>query len=95
MKSKVDDVIEKMDLDRTNKVFNQTIEKTGYNGSKPMDDELEVKKARILIAAGNLHVHTAKTAISAIRLSGYRSDMEGIKNAVQKKVRNSRKYAER
>lgn len=85
---KIDDV---MDLDRTDKLFSSSIDKAG-SLTKGEYREEDIKKQRLVIGFGNLHVNTAKVKMSAVRLMGYRDNLAKLKQNIGRKVRNSRKY---
>lgn len=89
------EVADKMDLDRTDEIFDVTIKRTGYKDEKVLlsgDDE--IKKAKIVIAAGNLHVKSAQTKATALRFIGYQNSIRATKDAIFRRVRNSRKHGE-
>ena len=85
-------VNEKLDINRTDQIFDSIIHRAKVNDrSAPMNDD-ELKKVNAVIKAGNLHVNTAKTKVSVFRFIGYRDNQEKIKLAIDRKVRNMRKY---
>lgn len=82
---------ESMDLTRTDELFNSSIKRAGSNEEGKYTEE-DIKKQRVVIGFGNLHIKTAQTKISAIRLTGYRDNIKQLKNNVVRKYRNARKY---
>ena len=92
IEKQLSDVAEKMDLERTNELFDITIARADFKSKEPFKDDNDIKKARVVVQMGNIHINTAKTKMSAIRLIGYQNNLSQLKNAVQRKVRNARKY---
>lgn len=91
MENSLKKIEEIMDTDRTNGLFDSSIKRSGaLIGEEYTLDDL--KKMKIVLGAGNLHVNTAKTKMGAIKLLGYRNSLDETKKAVERKIRNSRKY---
>lgn len=91
-KENLQEVVKQMDLARTDALFDATLEKVkALDDTIPYDTELEVKKGRLAIAAGNIHVNSAKVKLGALRLLGYRDSLRKTKLAVQRKFRNEQR----
>jgi len=80
-----------LNLERTNELFDASIKRSGAKGTTEYNEE-DIKKQRIVIGYGNLHLNTAKTKISASRMTGYRDGLDGAKRSVDRKVRNNLKF---
>ncbi len=89
-KENLDKIVSKMDLDRTDEMFSSLIDRSKVNEKGDLNED-GIKRAKVVIASGNLHVATAKVQLGAIKLAGYRDNMKGLKLAVQKRARNARK----
>lgn len=87
-------VDDKLNLDRTDKLFDSSISRSGSNDQSKYTDE-DIKKQRLVIGFGNLHVNTAKLKVSVVRMRGYRDNVTNLKRAVDRKVRKERKYGRR
>lgn len=92
IEKQLSDVADKMDLERTGELFDITIARADFKSKELFKDDNDIKKARVVVQMGNIHINTAKTKMSAIRLIGYQNNLSQLKHAVQRKVRNSRKY---
>ncbi len=80
-----------MDLERTDKLFNSAIERSDSHSSVKYTEE-DIKKQRVVIGFGNLHIGTAKVKLGMERMRGYRDSIRGIKQSIDRKVRNKNKY---
>lgn len=89
---KLDKLVDQLDTDRTNEIFDSMIIRSSINDRKNSLDEASVKQARVVIGSGNLHVNTSRAKMSAIRMIGYTDGVAKTKRAVQRKLRNSNKY---
>lgn len=92
MSTDISDVIDgAMDLKKTEELFDKSIERgESLKGGSYTDKD--IKNQRLVLGFGNLHINTAKVKMAAVRFLGYRDAMQKTKNAVERKVRNSRKY---
>jgi hypothetical protein len=81
----------KLDLERTDKLFDASIAKANAFSKDPYTEK-SLKEARAVSTFGNLHLNSAKVKVSVIRLIGYRDELNNLKNNVQKKIRGVRKY---
>lgn len=86
--NKIDDV---MDLDRTNQLFDSAIRRADANGKEKYTEE-DVKFQRLVTGFGNMHINSAKVKLSVVRMRGYQANTGALKKAVDRKVRNARKY---
>ena len=91
MKEKIEKTLKVLDTDRTNKLFESSIKSSDAYSGKPYGENT-LKAARMTVNFGNLHVNTARTKISVIRLLGYRDAISRIKRAVGRKIKRSRRY---
>ena len=91
MKEIVKDIVGKMDLDRTDKLFDASITSADSLSKEPYTED-SIKKQRLVIGFGNLHVNSAKVKLGAIRMNGYVDSTKSLKRAVDRKVRNAAKY---
>lgn len=87
----VEKVVEVLDTDKTAHLFEVSIKKANALDAAPYTED-SLRAARMNINYGNLHVNTAKTKLSAIRLVGYQNSLSTTKKAVERKIRNQRKY---
>ncbi len=92
MEDEFKDIAKKLDLQRTDELFDITITRADYKTKKLFTDD-DVKIARLVIQAGNLHVNSAKVKLGALRLVGYRDTSKQLEKTIAKKARNARKYA--
>ena len=88
-----EEINQSMDLSRTNQLFDAAIHSGDSLSGKPYNEEA-VKAQRIVLGFGNLHVKSAQTKLSAIRLTGYRNELNNLRHNVQKKVRQMVKSTE-
>ena len=95
MKSKLTKLVDQLDTGRTNEIFDSMIVRSSINDRSKVLDESAVKQARVVIGSGNLHVNTSRAKMSAIRMVGFTDGMVKTKLAVQRKIRNARKYGGR
>ena len=86
-------IIEKMDLERTDKLFDSLISRSKVHSEKPLGKQ-ETTNARVVIASGNLHVSTARAKLTAIKLAGHLDESRQIKSAVERRVRDAYKPTE-
>lgn len=91
MKDTLSKVQDAMDLDRTNELFDANIKSADAMSGKPFTKE-SVKNMAVTIAAGNLHVGSAKVQLSALRMVGYVNGVKQLKRSVDRKVRNSKRH---
>lgn len=84
-------VDELMDLDRTDELFNSSIKRSGSHDTEPYGEE-DIKKQRLVVGFGNLHINTAKVKLGVARMKGYLDSTKSLKKAVDRKVRNNNKY---
>jgi len=84
----ISDVDAVMDVGRTNGLFDASINRAESLKKEPYTEE-DIKKQRLVIGFGNLHINTAKTKLSAVRMFGYRNTQRLLKEAVQKKIRKA------
>lgn len=91
-REKVEKIEKHLDLDRTNDLFDVAITRSGAKKSNNEWNEEDLKKQKLLVGFGNLHINTAKAKITAIRMIGYVQGLVGVKKAVERKTRNKRKY---
>lgn len=85
-KEHVEEITDVMDLERTDKLFDISIERTEFTkgGSMSADD---IKKANIMVKIGNMHINTAKTKLGAIRIAGYLDNNRALTLKVKKQTR--------
>jgi hypothetical protein len=95
MKAKLDKLVDQLDTGRTNEIFDSMIVRSKINDRSKELGEDAVKQARVVIGSGNLHINTARAKMSAIRMVGYTDGLVKTKLAVQRKIRNVRKYGGR
>ena len=82
-------IADKMELDRTDEIFDVLIGRSSITDrSKGMGEE-EIKKIRTVIAAGNLHVATARSKMTALRFVGHQENQARLKEAVQRRVKDA------
>jgi hypothetical protein len=91
IQEKLEKVDDKLDLDRTNKLFDTSIIKADAF-SKDKYTVQSLKEARQVATFGNLHLNSAKAKISVIRLMGYKNEIDNVKKSVSRKIRNAKKY---
>ncbi len=84
---------DQMNLDRTEGLFDASIKKAKALETAEYTPD-DIKKSRLVIGFGNLHLNTARTKLSAIRFLGYQNNLKAIKDAVERKQRDSNKYPE-
>jgi hypothetical protein len=93
-KENINDVSDVMDVNRTDELFDIAITRTEFKKPGSMD-EMDIKKANIMIKVGNLHINTAKTKLGAIRIAGYLDNNRALTMKIKRKTRASlRKRAE-
>lgn len=85
----VKETVDALDLTRTGEMFDSLITRSKVNDKTRGIDEDERKNIHMTIRSGNLHVKTAGAKITAIRLSGYRSNMEQLKLAVERRAKDA------
>lgn len=83
-------IVETMDTKRTSSVFDALINSTGIKDAGDIDDT-KMKKIKAVIAMGNVHVRTAATAITGIRLVGHYQNQGKLKAAIERKTREALK----
>lgn len=86
---KVDD---KLSMDRTDELFDSAIKRSGANNRNSDYTEDDIKKQRLVIGFGNLHINTARAKLSIVRMRGYQSANRGLKQSVDRRLRNAKKY---
>ncbi len=86
------DIEGKMDLTKTEQIFDSLIKRSGINDTTKSLDDAEIRKVKTVLGGGNLHIRTAQIRVTLLRLAGFRDGIRQTKLAVQKKVRNARKY---
>ena len=91
MASNPQDIDQHLDLDRTNKLFDISIVKSGAEDVTPYDEK-SLRASKLTLGFGNLHVNTAKTKVGILRLIGYQDNLKKIKDNVSRKLRNAKKY---
>lgn len=90
-KDLINEIGDKMDLDRTNELFNSSIKRSDTY-RKELYTEDDIRKQRVILGYGNLHVKTAQVKMGLERMKGYRVNTEALKKAVDRKIRNKNKY---
>lgn len=85
------DLAGSMDLSRTGEIFDSLIHRSKIHDKALPFDEAEIKKAKAVLGAGNLHVNSARVKIGALRLVGYRENLGRLQAAIERKSRNARK----
>ncbi len=86
-----EEISKKLDLDRTGEIFDSLIERSKINNTKlPFGDD-QIKQVKTVLSAGNLHERTARTKVTALRLTGYRDNLAQLKNAIVRKARKARR----
>jgi hypothetical protein len=91
IQEKLEEVDGKLDLNRTNKLFDTSIVKANAFSKEPYTVQ-SLKEARQVATFGNLHLNSAKAKVSVIRLMGYKDEMRSLKKNVSRKIRNAKKY---
>lgn len=91
MSKEANDISVKMNLERTDEIFNSLISRSNINDKSAKFDEDAIKAAKAVLASGNLHVKTAAVKLGAIKLAGYYTNMERLKTAIEKRARNARR----
>ncbi len=86
------EINDKLDLAKTEEIFDSLIKRSDIHNTAKDLDGAELQKVKAVVAGGNLHVKTAQIKIAAIRLAGFRDGIRDTKLAVQRRVRNARKY---
>lgn len=85
------EIADKMNLDRTDAVFDALVKRSKITDTSLPLDEMGIKQTRAVISSGNLHVATARAKLSALKIVGYRDNMDKLKHAVEARVRRARK----
>lgn len=93
IKDAVQELNKTLDVKRTDELFDASIKSADALAGR-LYDENSLKAARMTVNFGNLHVNTAKTKLSAVRLIGYRNEANKLKQNIDRKIRNGRKYGE-
>lgn len=93
MKKNLTKLVEQLNTDRTDEIFDSMIVRSDINNKKNALDENAVKQARVVIGAGNLHVNTSRAKMTAIRMVGYTDSLTKTKLAIKRKLRNKAKYS--
>lgn len=84
-------ISDSMDLSKTEGIFDSLIVRSRINDKSLPFDDAEIKKAKAVIGAGNLHVSSARVKVGALRLVGYTDSLAKLKIAVERKSRNARR----
>ena len=71
-----------MDLDRTNAMLENTMDRTDFFSKSKIDDDKEIKKATLVAKMANIHINTAKTKLGAIRILGYKDNLNKMKGSL-------------
>jgi len=91
MDRELEKINDKLDLNRTDELFDSSIGKSEALSRGKYDKE-SLKAAKTCLGFGNLHVNTAKVKIATLKIIGYRDQVTRLKQNVDRKLRNSRKY---
>lgn len=84
----VDDALK---IGRTDELFDSAIKRSGALNKEPYTED-DIKKMRVVSSLGNFHLNTAKTKVAIVRMKGYQDNLESLKRAMERKVRNTKKY---
>lgn len=87
----LDNILKHTGLDRTEKIFDTVIERTDLHTKDKVKTPDDLRKIQTVLKAGNLHVNSARIHLSAIRFVGYMDNMRKLKDAVQRRTRDSLK----
>lgn len=94
-KDQLQEIADRLDLTRTDKILETMIDRSDFYNKEKFDENGDIKKARLVVGAGNLHINTARAKLGALRMVGYQDNLGKLKATVQKRVRNERKYGRR
>lgn len=89
MKDKLKEVADHMDLGRTEELFDITIRRADFKSKDPFNGDEDIRKAGLVVKMGNVHINTAKTKISAIRMIGYIDNTRKLTLAVKRRTRRA------
>ncbi len=84
------EIADALDLGKTSEIFDSLIRRSDINGKASFNEE-EVKKAKAVLSAGNLHVKSAQVKLGALRLVGHFENTKALKIAIERNARSARK----
>lgn len=82
-------IADKMELDRTDEIFDVLIHRSAIKDREQGMGQEDIKKIKTVIAAGNLHISTARAKMTALKFVGHQENQARLKEAVQRRVKDA------